>query len=92
MGFSPMYGGGFFKVLSLVELEHWLTLIRWEYFFSTWQADIFLDKIMNMNYKMILIILLSIGIGNIHGLSCKPCDLVDCQVSQMNISNLFYSK
>ena len=58
---------------------------------------------MNMNYKMILIILLSIGIGNIHGLSCIPCDRKfqphldietgsDCQVSKKNISNLLYSK
>ena len=58
---------------------------------------------MSMNFKMILIVLLSIGIGYIHGLSCYCGDLefqpnLDiktasyCDVSKKNISNLLYSK
>ena len=57
---------------------------------------------MNMNYKMILMILLSIGIGYIHGLSCICSDRKfqphldietgsNCDVSEKNISNLFLS-
>ena len=55
---------------------------------------------MNMNYKMILMIMLSIGIGYIHGLSCICSDRKfqphldietgsNCDVSKKNISNLF---